>query len=213
MISFMVAPPASRRQPTTVNVAGNTYDKYASSNPIEQRMMRGFFGALDAALAGLDPRVVVEVGAGEGRITQRLHERFPSATVVGLDLPDVDLQDEWASATVPMFVGDATRLPFADHSVDLVVALEVLEHVEHPRRALDELARVCRDVAVLSVPREPIWRLGNLARRRYVGDLGNTPGHVNHWSARRFRAFVSERFAIESSSTPLPWTLVRARPS
>jgi ubiquinone/menaquinone biosynthesis C-methylase UbiE len=146
MISFMVAPPASRRQPTTVNVAGNTYDKYASSNPIEQRMMRGFFGALDAALAGLDPRVVVEVGAGEGRITQRLHERFPSATVVGLDLPDVDLQDEWASATVPMFVGDATRLPFADHSVDLVVALEVLEHVERSTSSPESAAtsRCCR---------------------------------------------------------------------
>jgi ubiquinone/menaquinone biosynthesis C-methylase UbiE len=213
MISFMVAPPASRRQPTTVNVAGNTYDKYASSNPIEQRMMRGFFAALDDAFAGLAPRVVVEVGAGEGRITDRLRDRFASATVVGLDLPDVDLQDEWSSATVPMFVGDATNLPFADRSVDLVVALEVLEHVEQPRRALDELARVCRGVAVLSVPREPIWRLGNLARRRYVGELGNTPGHVNHWSARSFRAFVGERFDIESSSTPLPWTMVRARPS
>jgi hypothetical protein len=36
---------------------------------------------------------------------------------------------------------------------------------------------------------------------------------VNHWSARSFRAFVGERFDIESSSTPLPWTMVRARPS
>ena len=38
---------------TTENVAGNTYDKYASTNPIEQRMMRGFFDALDAMLDGL----------------------------------------------------------------------------------------------------------------------------------------------------------------
>ena len=195
-----------------MNVAGNTYDKYASTNPIEQRMMRGFFSALDDALSGLAPRVVVEVGAGEGRITERLRERFPSATVVGLDLPDADLQREWRGVEVPMFAGDATRLPFTDASVDLVVALEVLEHVPQPRRALDELARVCRGAAVLSVPREPIWRFGNVARGRYVRDLGNTPGHVNHWSARSFRRFVGECFRVDSSSTPLPWTMVRAFP-
>jgi ubiquinone/menaquinone biosynthesis C-methylase UbiE len=175
--------------------------------------MRGFFAALDTALDGLAPRVVVEVGAGEGRITERLRERFPEATVVGLDLPDAGLQHEWRTATVPMFVGDATRLPFTDGSVDLVVALEVLEHVPDPQRALEELARVCGGAAVLSVPREPIWRAGNLARGRYVRDLGNTPGHVNHWSARGFRRFVASRFRIDSSSTPLPWTMVRATPA
>ena len=195
-----------------MNVAGNTYDKYASTNPVEQRMMRGFFAALDDALAGLSPSVVVEVGAGEGRITERLRERFPDATVVGLDLPDARLQDEWRDAGVPMFVGDATRLPFTDASIDLVVALEVLEHVPRPERALDEIARVCRGAAVLSVPREPIWRIGNLARGRYVGDLGNTPGHVNHWSARSFRRFVARRLRVETSSTPLPWTMVRGVP-
>ena len=69
------------------NIAGNTYDKYASTNPVEQRMMRGFFTAFDAMLAGLDPEIIVEVGAGEGRIVERLATMFPNATIVGLDLP------------------------------------------------------------------------------------------------------------------------------
>ena len=60
----------------TDNVAGNTYDKYASTNPIEQRMMRGFFDAfdemLDAVCADGDPATVLEVGAGEGRIVEHL---------------------------------------------------------------------------------------------------------------------------------------------
>lgn len=194
------------------NVAGNTYDKYATTNPVERRMMDGFFRSLDDALAGLVPAVVVEVGAGEGRITERLQQRFPDATVVGLDLPDPALVDAWADASAPMFIGDATRLPFADRSIDLVVALEVLEHVPDPSRALAELARVCAGTAVLSVPREPIWRIGNLARGRYVRALGNTPGHVNHWSARGFRRFVTGSFTIDSVSNPLPWTMVSARP-
>jgi ubiquinone/menaquinone biosynthesis C-methylase UbiE len=194
------------------NVAGNTYDKYASTNPIEQRMMRGFFAALDAALEGLAPRVVVEVGAGEGRVTEHLRARFPDATVVGMDLPDDALAAEWRAAATPMCFGDATRLPLTDGRADLVVALEVLEHVPQPDRALRELARVCGGTAVLSVPREPIWRAGNLARGRYVKQLGNTPGHVNHWSARAFGRFVQTGFTVEGAWRPLPWTMVRARP-
>jgi ubiquinone/menaquinone biosynthesis C-methylase UbiE len=194
------------------NVAGNTYDKYATTNPIERRMMDGFFSALDQSLDRLEPQVVVEVGAGEGHITERLRHRFPDATVVGLDLPDDTLTDAWTSVATPMFMGDATTLPFADQSIDLVVALEVLEHVPDPRRALWELARVCRGTAVLSVPREPIWRIGNMVRGRYVNALGNTPGHVNHWSARSFRRFVGQSFVTESVTNPLPWTMVRATP-
>jgi SAM-dependent methyltransferase len=192
------------------NVAGNNYDKYASKNPIEQKMMAGFFDALDRMLDRLHPTTVVEIGAGEGRITERLVARFPNATVVGLDLPDTNLAEEWDSIDVPMFFGDATRMPFVDDSIDLVVGLEVLEHVPSPERALAEIARVCRDTAVLSVPREPIWRAGNVARGRYVSDLGNTPGHVNHWSATAFTRFVGGRLHVTEIAKPLPWTMVRA---
>lgn len=194
------------------NVAGNTFDKYSTTNPIERRMMAGFFDAFDAMLDGVQPRVVVEVGAGEGRVTERLVARFPDATVVGLDLPDDELAEGWTALGVPMFFGDVTRLPFDDRSIDLVVGLEVLEHVPEPDAALAEIARVCADTAVLSVPREPIWRAGNVLRGRYLGDLGNTPGHVNHWSSRRFARLVGTRFAIVATRRPLPWTMVRAVP-
>jgi SAM-dependent methyltransferase len=196
----------------TENVAGNYYDKYASSNPIERRMMSGFFGALDAALDSLEPAVVVEIGCGEGHVTARLGQRFPGASLVGLDLPDDQLRAQWAAVQIPMMFGDVNSLPFADQSIDLVVALEVLEHVPAPARALAELARVCRGSAILSVPREPIWRVGNMARGRYLGALGNTPGHVNHWSKRSFRRFVATEFDVLSVWAPPPWTMARARP-
>jgi SAM-dependent methyltransferase len=194
------------------NVAGNNYDKYASTNPIERMMMSGFFEAFDGMLDGLRPDVVVEIGAGEGRVIEHLSTRFPDADVVGFDLPDTDLADDWNGIDAPMFFGDATRMPFVDRSIDLVVGLEVLEHVPQPERALVDIARVCRGAAILSVPREPIWRIGNLARARYVTAFGNTPGHVNHWSAPGFERFVGTHLAVDRSAKPLPWTMVRAVP-
>ncbi len=50
-----------------------------------------------------------------------------------------------------------------------------------------EMARVARGGHLLvSVPREPLWRGLNMARGAYIKDLGNTPGHLNHWSRKAF---------------------------
>ncbi len=195
---------------------GNTYDKYASNNPIEQRMMRGFFAAfdslVDAAAAGGSPRRVLEIGVGEGTINRRIAERFPTTPVLGLDLPDDELAAEWRERDLSCVFGDATRLPFPDRSFDLVLAIEVFEHLSDPIGAIDELRRVCAGALIASVPFEPIWRLGNMARGRYLRDLGNTPGHINHWTGRGFARLVRRRFDVRRTTNPMPWTMVLAAP-
>lgn len=197
---------------TGATPTGNTYDKYATTNPIEQRMMAGFMRALDGMLDGLRPVRILEIGVGEGHVMTRVRERFPQASLAGLDLPDAELAGHWRETGLPCMFGDATRLPFADGTFDLVMAIEVLEHVPGPDRARRELARVCASggTLVASVPFEPIWRIGNMARRRYLRDWGNTPGHVNHWSRRSFARFVGGDFEVERVASPLPWTILRA---
>jgi SAM-dependent methyltransferase len=196
---------------TTVDVpTGNTYDKYASGNPIERRLMAGFFAALDRMLPTEAPGRILEVGAGEGEVTRRLRGRYPTATVVSLDLPDPDLAVTWTDW--PGVFGSADRLPFPDDAFDLVLAIEVLEHVTAPDECVGELARVGRDRVVASVPREPLWRALNLARLRYVRDLGNTPGHVQHWSRPSFTRLLSGALHVEAVATPLPWTMAAGRP-
>ncbi len=106
-------------------------------------MMRGFLGALDAMLDGLSPRRVLEVGVGEGEVMTRLLDRFPDVPMIGLDLPDPELASHWRSADIACLFGDGTALPFADDAFDLVLAIEVLEHVPGPDAALRELSRVC----------------------------------------------------------------------
>lgn len=190
---------------------GNTYDKYASTNPIEQRMMRGFFTALDGHLSQLAPQRILEIGVGEGIVTRRVIERFPQASVVGLDLPDEELATNWHDVELDGVFGDAGGLPFPDDTFDLVLAIEVFEHLPDPDAAMAELARVGSGALITSVPFEPIWRAGNMARGRYLRDLGNTPGHINHWTHRGFTKLVAAHFEIVDRSTPLPWTMVSAR--
>ena len=63
---------------------------------------------------------------------------------------------------------------------------------------------------VLSVPQEPIFRCCNLVAGRYVRDLGNTPGHLNHWTRRGFTRFVSQVAEVREVTSPFPWTTIWA---
>jgi ubiquinone/menaquinone biosynthesis C-methylase UbiE len=197
---------------STTVPTGNAYDKYRSKNPIERRLMRGFFDALADALPREHPARVLEVGVGEGEISTRLRSLYPGAHVVGVDLHDDALAAQWRARGFDGVYADIARLPFPPQAFDLVMAIEVLEHVSEPAAALAELVRVSRGRLVLSVPREPIWRVANMARGKYLGDLGNTPGHIQHWSRKGFAALVQSQLDVVSVSTPFPWTMIGARP-
>lgn len=199
----------STGEPTDIPI-GNTYDKYATANPVERKLMAGFFAALDSVLPA-DAQDILEVGVGEGEVSSRIRARYPGARLLGLDLPDDELRQSWAERELTCSFGDIAHLPFPDRSFDLVLAIEVLEHVPDPSAALRDVARVARGAVVLSVPREPIWRIANMARGKYLRDLGNTPGHIQHWSKRAFSAEVGRHFRVESVRSPFPWTMVCAR--
>jgi SAM-dependent methyltransferase len=190
---------------------GNVYDKYTTANPIERRLVASFLQRLDGCLPRDPPARVLEVGIGEGEIAARVAARYPAARVTGLDLPDSDVARGWATRGLRGVFGDLRALPFAARAFDLVLAIEVLEHVPYPAGALRELARVAAGDVVLSVPREPLWRVANLARGRYWSAWGNTPGHVQHWSKAGFVRVVARYLDVLAIHSPAPWTMVLAR--
>jgi 2-polyprenyl-3-methyl-5-hydroxy-6-metoxy-1,4-benzoquinol methylase len=193
---------------------GNTYDKYGSTNPVVRRLMSGFHAALDDLWAKAAPASVLDVGCGEGVLTADWAERLRSGRIVGIDLDDPKLRAEWQRRSQPNLefrAEEATRLSFADDEFDLACAIEVLEHVPEPEATLAEMARVASRHLLVSVPREPLWRALNMARGAYLRELGNTPGHVNHWSKRAFVGLLSRYGTVEEARSPFPWTMLLVR--
>ena len=195
---------------------GNTFDKYGSKNPVVRRLMAGFHSALDELLWDrAAPSSVLDVGCGEGVLTSEWARRLDSqGHVVGVDLDDPALRDEWSRRARPNLefrAVDATDLPFGRNEFDVVCAIEVLEHVPDPERTLAEMVRVARSHVLVSVPREPLWRGLNMARGAYLRSLGNTPGHVNHWSKGAFLDLVNRHGRIDAVRSPFPWTMVLVR--
>jgi 2-polyprenyl-3-methyl-5-hydroxy-6-metoxy-1,4-benzoquinol methylase len=195
-------------------VTGNTYDKYGSTNPVVKRLMAGFESALDELFAKADPQSLLDVGCGEGVLTQRWAQRLGDRRIVGIDLADPVIQAEWETRRAPNLeyrVMKAEHLPFADGEFDVATAIEVLEHVPDPAHTVAEMARVASGHLLVSVPREPLWRAVNMARGAYLKDLGNTPGHLNHWSKRAFAELLSRHGEVVAARSPFPWTMLLVR--
>jgi ubiquinone/menaquinone biosynthesis C-methylase UbiE len=194
-------------------VTGNTYDKYGSTNPVVKRLMAGFESTLDELFRQAAPRTLLDVGCGEGVLIHEWAQRL-EGRVVGIDLEDETIQAEWAKRQAPNLeyrVMKAENLPFADDEFDVATAIEVLEHVPDPEHTVEEMARVAQRHLIVSVPREPLWRGLNMARGAYIKDLGNTPGHLNHWSKRSFVKLLSNYGKVVEARSPFPWTMLLVR--
>jgi 2-polyprenyl-3-methyl-5-hydroxy-6-metoxy-1,4-benzoquinol methylase len=195
-------------------VTGNTYDKYGSSNPVVRRLMASFERTLDELLARAEPRSLLDVGCGEGVLVHQWAQRMPQARIVGIDLEEESIQAGWAERQAPNLeyrTMPAEDLPFADGEFDLASAIEVLEHVPDPQHTLAEMARCAERHLLVSVPREPLWRGLNIARGAYLAQLGNTPGHLNHWSKRSFTRLLSRHGQVVELRSPFPWTMLLVR--
>ena len=207
----MSADPAPALAPVPT---GNTFDKYGSENPVVRRLMNGFERSLAGLFERAAPESVLDVGCGEGVLTLEWAKALADQPVVGLDLADPKLEAEWRDRARPnlsFVVGRGEELPFGEREFDLVAAIETLEHVEDPELTLAEMRRVARRHLLVSVPREPLWRALNLARGAYVSDLGNTPGHVNHWSTRSLKRLLGAYGEVIAVRTPFPWTMALVR--
>ena len=194
-------------------VAGNQTDKYGTRNPIARAMMNGFMGAATSLVSREGISTILEVGCGEGELAQPILGATAAETYLGTDLSSRIIEE--ASTRNPDLqfeVQNAETLPYPDASFDLVVACEVLEHVENPEAVLSELNRLSARWILVSVPREPLWRVLNMARGAYWGDLGNTPGHIQHWGKRSFIELVSRHLTVKEVRSPIPWTMLLCQP-
>ena len=195
--------------------------KYEDTNPISRRLVDGYFDAVGRLLDEIVPSLPAhaaahEVGCAEGNSTMRLRRMLPDE----VDLSASELVDEQVGAArlanpgLEIIQAAATALPHADEAFDLVFILEVLEHLPQPEVAMGELRRVVRPGGwlVAGVPREPLWRILNFARGKYWSGLGNTPGHIQHWSTDRFSSFIATEFGPTTRvERPIPWTIVSSQ--
>lgn len=185
--------------------------KYQDSNFISKYLVSNYFESVKQ-LFTLTKNVCAahEIGIGEGRSTMLLKD-----SIKGLS------GSEFVEKLVPIaqknnpelqiFQESVYELKFENNAVDLVLLLEVLEHLDYPELALEEIKRISNRYLILGVPNEPLWRFLNISRFKYLKDFGNTPGHINHWSKKSLIDLIENKFGkVVAVKSPTPWTIVLA---
>jgi ubiquinone/menaquinone biosynthesis C-methylase UbiE len=185
--------------------------KYSNAGTIGSKLINNFYKKVDELLLNVQINKALEVGCGHGYSTHYLAKTLGDNCIEASEFDESMIPDARARNPELRITQESIyELNRDDKSFDLLLALEVLEHLENPEKALKELQRVSSRYCIVSVPREPLWRFLNMTRGKYLRTFGNTTGHINHWSKSGFIDLVSRYFNIIEVVNPLPWTIILA---
>jgi 2-polyprenyl-3-methyl-5-hydroxy-6-metoxy-1,4-benzoquinol methylase len=198
---------------TTRDERSSNQRKHESRNPVQRALIDNFHAQAVKMIRRAQPSTILELGCGEGYVLSALTEAGIDAELTGVEL------DERACAIARERLGtcatiehrDARELAADGRRFDMVMMLEVLEHIREPEQMLPILDELTNGWLLLSVPWEPVFRGLNLMRGKNVTRLGNDPDHVNHWGRRGFSKFIAAHFDIIATPEVFPWTMVLAR--
>lgn len=196
--------------PAAPSLADQDQAKYLTTNPVVRRLIGRWLGELtqlvDANVPTTSP--LLDAGAGAGFSLARFVHGRP---VLAVDLaPEKVVQVPDRVESAQPLVADVTRLPLPDGAVRWATSIEVLEHLPHPERLVAELARVATSGVIVSVPWEPFFKLGNLARGKNMARWGNDPEHVQAFGPRALRQLLDRSFGQVVVHRTLPWLLAVA---
>ena len=158
---------------------------------------RGRRAIVDAELARIPlptPARILDAGCGSGRM---LEELVRYGQVSGLELDPRAAEVARARGHGEVQVARLERLPWAEHSFDLITCLDVLEHTPDDRQTLTELRRVCAvgGWLLLTVPAyQALWSLHDEANhhfRRYGRRALRQTSAEAGWRLERITSFNS----------------------
>ena len=194
----------------------NSKDKYNTKNPIYVFLVRNFIKAFQKTLETYKTKEInniCEIGCGEGELLKILNKIYPSANLFACDISPgaiEEAKENCKGIDIKFSIQDARNLlKYKNSQFDLVICCEVLEHITNPELGLQELERITSKNLLISVPNEPIWRILNMLRGKYLRQFGNTPGHLNNWNIFNFNKFVfkARKLTIIKNIFPFPWQM------
>lgn len=184
------------------------FKKYTSKNPLKRLALKNFYRAVMSM--PIKAEMALDAGCGEGFSASRLLKAFPDIRIAGVDISPTALK--YSQKHMPQMsvaLANITCLPFSPEQFDLVMSLEVLEHIPQPEQAVQMYKLLSRRYLLLSVPNEPIFRMLRMIEGNDLLRGGDHPEHVNHWNLVSFPRFLEEQgLKVIERKVPFPFSWV-----
>jgi ubiquinone/menaquinone biosynthesis C-methylase UbiE len=136
----------------------------------------------------LDPKRILDIGAGEGSVLKRLSDVKFGEKLFGLEISQSfveNIKNREISNLADCKVYDGYSVPYPDNCFDIVILSHVVEHLEHPRTLLAEASRVSKFVYV-EVPLEDNVRLN----MKNADHFSKSTGHINFFSEKTIKLLI-----------------------
>jgi len=131
-----------------------------------------------------DAPVLLEVGCSSGFLLRQLRDRWPRAVTIGSDFVKEPLERLAALVRdIPLLQFDLVRCPLPSGSVDAVVLLNVLEHIDNDSGAMRQVFRVLKPggIAIVEVPFGPhLYDIYDKSLRHYRRYSARSLRHLMH---------------------------------
>lgn len=199
------APQSTTRRPvvsldaaTRANLPGGSietlYDNYYATDRKKEWYEIGAESKavnISALCKSLGAKTVLDIGAGDGALLQRVHDAGIGERLSAVEISDSGLAqlNERKRTSMPRLAEvrkfDGVHVPFPDDAFDLAILSHVIEHVEHPRLLLYEARRVARYLYA-EVPLEDASFKRNLHGDWILDDTG----HINYYTRDTFKRLL-----------------------
>jgi 2-polyprenyl-3-methyl-5-hydroxy-6-metoxy-1,4-benzoquinol methylase len=150
---------------------------------------------------------ILDIGCGEGILLEKLTKRYPHRNIVGLDTMPENVQIG-SNLGLPVKLGDIYHLDLPDNSMDVVILMEVIEHLVNPDLAFEEIHKVLKPGGKLLIvfPNDAFFLIARILTLKFK-EAAYDPGHQKQWTHREIRGFLNDHnFDVKSSiSIPFLW--------
>lgn len=191
-----------------VQRSGNL-QKYQSKNILVKMLLRKFLNNLNNMVNSIGIVNILELGCAEGFIINYLKLCNTNFIFEGVDISKeaIEIAKE-LNPGVNFKVNDINNLEYGENSFDLVMMIEVLEHLQYPQRVLWSIKNISKKYFIFSVPREPYFSVCNFIRGKNILRFGSDPEHLHKWRKSQFIKLIENYFYLVKIKYSFPWLIV-----
>ncbi len=176
------------------------------NNPLKKVLVRRFFRRVYREIGKINPQTLIDLGCGEGFLEKYLKDQNLVLDITAVDINTNALQyAKKNNPGVKFLEGDILSLKIKER-FDLVVMLEVLEHLSFPEEALKTAKNLSKNLLV-SVPWEPYFSRLYLLAGLNLKRRGRHPEHYQFFNQQSLKKLLKKYYRKVEIKSSWPWLI------
>lgn len=174
-------------------------------NPVKKYFISKLLNKVSEIVIDSNSKNILDIGCGEGYVDEFIFSKIDNINILGIDCdPDLLKIAKKRNLKGQYITGNIYNLKGLKNNFEVVLVMEVLEHLQFPLRAISNINNKFNFV-IYTVPNEPWFSILSFFSGSYWKSLGRHPDHVNFWSKNKFKNFLLQVYSNVKIVSSFPW--------